>query len=191
MPGIASKDKPGPTHGFSYQTGWVHGTVEDKQEGDPQCLELATNLHANLVAELHDDIVDLNNNQQDQQLHIPYTFNAHSLWARQYTSEQALGFHVDPPACQWAFIISLGCDTVFQVFRNQQEKEQDAIDVTLKSGDAIFFNGSLVQHGIKQIVQGTQPAWWTEKYQRVGLQMRGHMGQSVIQRKVPKPKRQR
>lgn len=190
MPGMASKTKPGPTHGYSYQTGWVGGQPEDKKEGDPSCLELATNLHSNLISELHDEIVDINAIQKNNLLHIPDKFKAHSLWARQYTSSQGLGFHLDPPNCEWAFIISLGADTCFQVY-GEHEKENDAIDIVLKSGDAIFFNGSHVYHGIKDIISGTEPKWWNEtEYSRVGLQMRGHLGISVSQRNVLKPKRQ-
>ena len=191
MPGISSKDKPGPTHGFSYQTGWVPGNNEDKKEGHPHCLELATNLHSFLISELHDDIVDLNQLQINNALQIPDKFHAHSLWARQYMTSQGLGFHLDPQGCDWVFIISLGCDTHFQLY-GISEKEENIMNVTLKSGDAIFFNGTNIHHSIKEIIKGTQPSWWVEKtYDRIGLQMRGHLGQTVINRKTKKPMRKR
>ncbi len=191
MPGLAPKTKPGPTHGFSYQTGWMPGTAEDKKEGDPSCLQLATNLHHNLIHELHDDIVDINLSQPNTELHIPDKFEAHSLWARQYLTSQGLGFHLDPPGCEWVFIVSLGCDTHYQVY-GRDENEGQLIDLVLKSGDAIFFNGTNVYHSIKNIIDGTQPKWWGEQeYHRVGLQMRGHLGAVVVNRIAPKPKRRR
>lgn len=174
MPGMPIGTKSGPTHGYSYQTGWAPTQTEDKRQGSPSCLELATRLHAGLIAELCDDVVAINAKQTNAALKLPDAFEAHSLFARQYTAAQGLGFHLDPPGCEWAFIISLGCDTHFQVY-GEHEKGDAAVDIVLKSGDAVFFNGTHVHHGIKTIVAGTHPHWWKEgAFDRVGLQMRAY-----------------
>ena len=33
----------------------------------------------------------------------------------------------------------------------------------LKSGDAVFFDGGLVPHQVKRVVNGTGSAWWEEE----------------------------
>lgn len=182
MPGLALTEpiknskkmkiiKPGPTYGFSYQSGWSNRQIEDADLGTPACLGLATNLHESLIEKLDVRISEINVDVKES-LRIPVTFIANSLWARKYNAENGLGFHQDPKGKDWAFIISLGADIEFEYY-GPDEKRENARNLTIHSGDAVFFNGSELHHAVLSIIPGTEPDWWQEDYLRVGLQMRG------------------
>ena len=173
MPGIPLHEgkinKPGPTHGYSYESGWVPGQTENKQNGSPACIELSSNIHQSLMNKLGKDIIKLNS-AVSKNLSIPSKFIANGVWARIYNTNNGLGYHVDPKQKEWVFIISLGCDIEFRYYK---ESKDCAKSLIIHSGDSVYFNGAALYHAVISIIPGTGPDWWEEEYDRVGLQMRG------------------
>lgn len=103
----------------------------------------------------------------------------HNVWARLYTEQNALGWHRDPYTGirGWVCILNLGADATL-VWRHggQGARVQRA---RLASGDAILFNGAILEHAIEQVhAAETCPPFWREvmgsecAHVRVGLQMR-------------------
>ena len=182
MPGMALNtrgiNKPGPVEGFSFQTGWTPHLKEHRKMGQPECLRLATSLHESLISEIGGNDLFMLNSQVDDALKLKPHFLANSIWARIYNEEHGLGFHTDPPGCEWAFIISLGSDVHFEYY-SSNEKVEKARKLTLHSGDCIFFNGTSIFHAVINIIPNTQPIWWKENYKRVGLQMREHTNATI------------
>ena len=43
------------------------------------------------------------------------------------------------------------------------ERNGKEINIRMKSGDAVFFDGGLVPHQVKRVVPATAPAWWEEE----------------------------
>ena len=74
-----------------------------------------------------------------------------------------------------AIILSLGRTVTLDVLTDSKPgKSSEPRQVALASGDGIFFNGSVLYHGVSR-VHGpeTSPAFWLPKdFVRVGLQMR-------------------
>lgn len=172
MPGISlSIEKPGPTEGFSYNTGWAGGQKELVGNKPPQCLEMATSLHTSLIRDIGNDLHKINT-QTDPILKIPTYFVSKGVWARIYDDFNGLGFHQDPKLLEWVFIISLGADVEFEYYGPNEDVNQ-AKKLVIHSGDAVYFNGAQLFHAITSIIPDTKPVWWQENYSRVGLQMRG------------------
>lgn len=172
MPGLSYKKLSGPSHGFSYKTGWI---ADDKSEVVPCCIELAKNQHEKFITKNKDAINKLNNNQEDPKLRIPKDFDSGSLLARMYGPKNGLGFHVDPPGCGWVLVISIGADIDFQYYLKNSD---NPYNIQIKSGEAVMFNGEVLYHGIKKVYENT-PEWWNEvtknieyPFTRIGLQMR-------------------
>jgi hypothetical protein len=172
MPGGSYDKISGPSHGFSYKTGWI---ADNTNEIVPCCIELAKNQHEKFIMENKDLINHINNNLADGRLGIPNDFDSGSLWARMYGPENGLGFHTDPPGCGWVLVISIGADIDFQYYLKNSNKP---CDIRIKSGEAVMFNGEILHHGIKKVHENT-PYWWDETiknvehpFTRIGLQMR-------------------
>jgi alkylated DNA repair dioxygenase AlkB len=197
MAAVMDGENRPPSLGFSFQTGWVgpdgKSTVKNNNDA-PVCLALASNLYTQARKEDINDLIDSYNAAQTcLPLKFPDAFTANSLWARAYQADQKLAFHQDPSDCHFAFIISLGRSVDFSYSRGAPagksapiayptpadvsdcKLEQGLVHtITLHSGDAIFFNGTVLFHSITKIHGPTTlPEWWNVKdFQRIGLQMR-------------------
>lgn len=119
-----------------------------------------------------------------------------SVWARVYTGANALGWHRDPYSGirGWVCLVNLGADATLAWRHGGQGAMIRRARLT--SGDAIFFNGGILEHAVEEIHHGTCPDWWHEAevvtrvlgqaqgqggavshdFLRVGLQMRAGPG---------------
>ena len=152
----------------------------------PACLRIATELLSSL-SEHHrvGAIFAADSREQSAPLHLmpllqrPEPLAFKNVWARLYTEDNALGWHRDPyhGLKGWVCIINLGASTVF-AWRHGGHGAM-VHRTTLASGDALIFNGEVLEHAIEEVHdEGTCPSFWREligggqKVVRIGLQMR-------------------
>ncbi|AYV81223.1 MAG: hypothetical protein Harvfovirus21_20 [Harvfovirus sp.] len=160
----------------------------------PVCLEVAGRIYNTWRQDASQQsfINDHNTKTTNAQLKYPDVFVAYNIWARCYQFHEALGFHQDPLACSGTVLINCGCAVNFAFSRGKPKgevatityitetdlpKEEDGKVHTLRleSGDAIYFNGSVLFHAITKIHKDSLPDWWTEKsFVRIGIQMRAY-----------------
>lgn len=96
------------------------------------------------------------------------------VWARLYAGPHALGWHHDPDEGiqGWVINVNLGADATF-AWRHAGATHR----AKLASGDALLFQGHILEHAIEQIDESSCPPFWREamsrsNFARVGLQMR-------------------
>ncbi|AYV83674.1 MAG: hypothetical protein Hyperionvirus10_10 [Hyperionvirus sp.] len=166
------------------------------EEKFPKCLEVAGRLYNKWRNDPEQQkIIGVHNSKiTNPHLIYPPSFVAHSIWCRFYEPDHLLGWHQDPTNCSWTLLINCGraadlsfsrgaprgqVATITYITEKDLEKDEDGkiYTVSLRSGDAVFFNGSVLFHAITKIHdESTQPAWWPSKeaYVRVGIQMRAY-----------------
>mmetsp|Transcript_27028 Transcript_27028/g.54381 ORF Transcript_27028/g.54381 Transcript_27028/m.54381 type:complete len:233 (-) Transcript_27028:148-846(-) len=153
------------------------GTKVELARPRPACLEVAATLLKRLSCQPRHVLRETDLREKDSSLHLcplPANLSFNRVWARLYASPCALGWHRDPDVeiRGWVCIINLGADATF-AWRHQGATHR----VQLRSGDAIFINGHVLEHCVEQIHPSTCPAFWRDamsstEFVRVGLQMR-------------------
>jgi len=102
-----------------------------------------------------------------------------------YLKTARLNNHTDAkkPFCTMSF--ALGCDCELEVGRktgspHALERHGTPVRVTMRSGDAMFFDGGCVPHCVDRILPGTAPAFWDrvkpDDCERIILLFREKMG---------------
>jgi hypothetical protein len=188
--GVQLDGRPSPQSLWSYQTGWLPGQDEQRTGGGevsqspPACLESAAQL-LDRLAEPAGGLNDVDAREADPQLHLAPLLGSlvfKRVWARLYAGPTALGWHNDPDTgiSGWVCLINLGADATF-VWRRTAGDAAGVQRARLRSGDAILFNGHVLQHAVEAIHEETCPQFWRNArmklpdgsdLMRVGLQMR-------------------
>lgn len=166
---VAMAGTPSPSKGFCYR--YRSQYPDALGDVEPMCIGLATRLYAKYCSEKAEELKTQRETETLYSCQLPLTFTARTLWGRAYDADQKLGYHVDPPGDDYVFIISMGRSVDVSYYLTDPLA---ARTLTLNSGDAVFFNGSILSHGISKIGDAnTMPAYWSNKdFVRLGLQMR-------------------
>ena len=86
-----------------------------------------------------------------------------------YRADAALPNHVDCDGILFTMSVALGDDCEFIIGQKtnrsarMSERSGKTQKITMKSGDAIFFDGGSVPHQVKRVLPGTGASWWEEE----------------------------
>lgn len=86
--------------------------------------------------------------------------NFNSFYSQMYAKESSLRTHKDEYS-DWGISISIGASCVFN-FGNHR-------NIILNSGDVFIADFSKVYHGVKNIIQNSEPGWMTNDYNEENL----------------------
>lgn len=171
MPSLQLLDNPSPSLGFSYGYRGFDSQCKDKLP--PLCISWATSMHESFRRDKALEAKTCDRAESDKRLHLSKRFNPISLWSRAYKAGEKLGVHLDPGNDNFVFIVNIG-RAVSVIIGLTSIEALTATPIVLNTGDAIFFNGSVLYHGVSDIHgPETAPQFWDEEdYVRIGLQMR-------------------
>lgn len=161
---------------------WSYESAKSSSSQRPACLDCAAELfhslgqHHRLGA-----LFEADSREQSSSLKILPVLGKigfRNVWARLYSESNALGWHRDPyhGLSGWVMIINLGSDATLAWRHGGQGAMVHRAQLT--SGDAIFFNGEVLEHCVESVHDdSTCPAFFREAmagspFRRVGLQMR-------------------
>uniref|UniRef100_A0A7S2DG40 Alpha-ketoglutarate-dependent dioxygenase AlkB-like domain-containing protein n=1 Tax=Octactis speculum TaxID=3111310 RepID=A0A7S2DG40_9STRA len=85
-----------------------------------------------------------------------------------YRSNCKLNNHCDMNKPFFTMSVALGNDAEFTVGRkttrpNKNERSGRPQTLTMRSGDAMFFDGGSIPHSVDRILPDTAPAWWSRE----------------------------
>jgi hypothetical protein len=160
---------------------WSFGYADSDRAGiellRPACLDCAALLLEQLGATHRHVLFEADARESNGELHLlPVLCNLtfQRVWARLYAGPSALGWHrdPDPDIHGWVCLVNLGANTTFS-WRDTSGTHR----VLLSSGDALLFNGHVIEHAVEEVHESTCPSFWREAmgdtpFVRVGLQMR-------------------
>lgn len=153
---------PGPTSAYVYRYRGAASTGPP-----PQCIALAAEHFARFAAQRQADIAAHNQSECNVALKVPGKFQAENMWSFAYREEHKLAFHVDNPGDDFVFIFNLGRTVTFTLFehRSVDSHRADRLylgaqppaharthTVTIRSGDAVFFNGCALYHAVTAVL---------------------------------------
>ena len=92
-----------------------------------------------------------------------------------YSKQANLRNHQDVDKVFYTMTVSLGDDIEFTVGKKvgtyKNERCGPPKKMTMKSGDAIFFDGGSIPHEVNRVVPDTGPAWWAGKRLKNGARV--------------------
>lgn len=86
-----------------------------------------------------------------------------------YRPDAKLQNHCDSDQILFTMSFALGDDVDFGIGKptcrsaRLSERNGKQFNIRMKCGDAVFFDGGLVPHQVKQVFPGTAPAWWAKE----------------------------
>ena len=86
-----------------------------------------------------------------------------------YRADASLLNHVDCDGILFTMSVALGDDCEFIIGQKtnrsarMSERSGKTQKITIKCGDAIFFDGGSVPHQVKRVLPGTAASWWEEE----------------------------
>ena len=182
--GVHLGSKPPPPAAMSFEVDTAPSSAVR-----PACLRVATDLLHSLGT--HSRLGSLfaaDSRERSSSLHLLPIVQSdlvfQNVWARLYSGSNALGWHRDPyhGLKGWVCIINLGAGATFAWRHGGQGAMVHRAQ--LSSGDALIFNGEILEHAIEEIHdESTCPPYWRDvmdqaalgggaNFLRVGLQMR-------------------
>jgi hypothetical protein len=167
-------DKPPPTHVWCY--GYPQSRLDAIRESRhrPACLDIAKVLLLHLGQQQQaQQLREADARERDERLHlVPLlsTLSFRRIWARLYNATTALGWHFDVDEASaasdtagWVVNVNLGADATF-AWRHGGTTHR----AVLSSGDAIVFQGHLVEHALEGVDGRTSPPFWREVLAQCG-----------------------
>merc|ERR1712227_973481 len=88
------------------------------------------------------------------------------IFGNYYRADANLNNHTDGDQILFSMTLALGDDCIFQIGKKTgrgyrlSERHGKPVEIRMKSGDAVFFDGGSVPHNVQKIISGTAPSWW-------------------------------
>ena len=95
------------------------------------------------------------------------------IFGNYYRADAQLMNHCDSDQILFTMSVALGDDIDFGIGKptarraRMSERNGKEFNICMKCGDAVFFDGGLVPHQVKQVIPGTAPEWWEEMEKKV------------------------